>query len=102
MALSHAIMTALLEDELSGYELAKDFDVSLGLFWHASHQQLYQELHKLADKGWLRRETVDGQAGQNSPCADRCRTPGAGGLGTGGEPGAGGQGRPVRQAVQPQ
>jgi DNA-binding PadR family transcriptional regulator len=63
MALSHAIMTALLEDELSGYELAKDFDVSLGLFWHASHQQIYQELHKLADKGWLRRETV-GQTGK--------------------------------------
>jgi len=58
MALSHAIMTALLEDEMSGYELAKAFDVSLGLFWRASHQQIYQELHKLADKGWLRRETV--------------------------------------------
>tara|TARA_R110002110_G_scaffold412299_1_gene638132 strand:- start:47284 stop:47835 length:552 start_codon:yes stop_codon:yes gene_type:complete len=63
MALSHAIMTALLEDEMSGYELAKAFDVSLGLFWRASHQQIYQELHKLADKGWLRRETV-AQAGK--------------------------------------
>ncbi len=63
MALSHAIMTALLEDEMSGYELAKAFDVSLGLFWRASHQQIYQELHKLADKGWLRRQTVP-QAGK--------------------------------------
>lgn len=51
-------MTALLEDQLSGYELAKDFDVSLGLFWHASHQQIYQELHKLADRGWLQQKTV--------------------------------------------
>jgi DNA-binding PadR family transcriptional regulator len=58
MALSHAIMTALLDDEMSGYELAKAFDVSLGLFWHASHQQIYQELRKLVDKGWLERETV--------------------------------------------
>ncbi|TXS90221.1 PadR family transcriptional regulator [Parahaliea maris] len=58
MALSHAIMTALLEDEMSGYELAKAFDVTLGLFWHASHQQIYKELHKLTDKGWLEKEPV--------------------------------------------
>ncbi len=58
MALSHAIMTALLEDDMSGYELAKAFDVSLGFFWHASHQQIYRELHKLVDKGLLDRETV--------------------------------------------
>ncbi|KGE04915.1 PadR family transcriptional regulator [Pseudohaliea rubra] len=58
MALSHAIMTALIEDDMSGYELAKAFDASLGLFWHASHQQIYQELRKLADKGWLNRREV--------------------------------------------
>ena len=50
MALSHAIMTALLEDDLSGYELAKRFDTSLGFFWRASHQQIYQELRKLEEK----------------------------------------------------
>ena len=37
MALAHAIMTALIDDDLSGYELAKAFDVSLGFFWRASH-----------------------------------------------------------------
>ncbi len=58
MALSHAIMTALLDDDMSGYELAKAFDVSLGFFWHASHQQIYQELRKLVERGWLERETV--------------------------------------------
>lgn len=58
MALSHAIMTALLEDEMSGYELAKAFDVTLGLFWQASHQQIYRELHKLTDQGWLEKEPV--------------------------------------------
>ncbi|MFV0476563.1 MAG: PadR family transcriptional regulator [Parahaliea sp.] len=58
MALSHAIMTALLEDDMSGYELAKAFDVSLGLFWRASHQQIYQELRKLVGKAYLDRETV--------------------------------------------
>ena len=53
MALAHAIMTALLEDDLSGYELARDFETSLGFFWQASHQQIYLELRKLADRRWL-------------------------------------------------
>lgn len=58
MALQHAIMTALLEDAMSGYELAKSFDSSLGFFWRASHQQIYQELRKLSDKKQLSSETV--------------------------------------------
>ena len=63
MALQHAIMTALLEDEMSGYELARAFDSSLGFFWRASHQQIYQELKKLSDKGMLEKEVVP-QAGK--------------------------------------
>jgi DNA-binding PadR family transcriptional regulator len=59
MALSHAIMTALLEEDLSGYELAKRFDVSLAYFWRASHQQIYQELKKMADKSWLSARSVE-------------------------------------------
>lgn len=61
MALQHAIMTALLEDAMSGYELAKSFDSSLGFFWRASHQQIYQELRKLSDKKYLSSETVPQQ-----------------------------------------
>ncbi len=53
MALSHAIMTALLDEELSGYDLARKFETSLGFFWAASHQQIYQELRKLAAAGAL-------------------------------------------------
>ena len=58
MALAHAIMTALIEDELSGSELARDFEASLGFFWHASHQQIYQELRKMSGRGWLVRREV--------------------------------------------
>ncbi|GAB3278218.1 PadR family transcriptional regulator [Parahaliea aestuarii] len=75
MALSHAIMTALIEDEMSGYELAKAFDVSLGLFWHASHQQIYQELRKLVARGWLEKEAV---AQQGKPDKSVHRLTGAG------------------------
>jgi DNA-binding PadR family transcriptional regulator len=53
MALGHAIMTALIEDEMSGYDLARAFDQSLGFFWHASHQQIYRELRRLSDRGWV-------------------------------------------------
>jgi len=51
MALSHAIMTALIDQDLSGYDLAKQFDVSLGFFWSASHQQIYQQLKSLTVAG---------------------------------------------------
>jgi DNA-binding PadR family transcriptional regulator len=59
MALSHAIMTALLEEDLSGYELAKRFDKSLGYFWRASHQQIYKELRKMADNTWVSATSVE-------------------------------------------
>lgn len=59
MALSHSIMTALLEEDLSGYELAKRFDASLGYFWRASHQQIYKELGKMADNNWVSARSVE-------------------------------------------
>ena len=65
MALAHAIMTALLEDDLSGYELARDFETSLGFFWQASHQQIYLELRKLADRRWLSKREVRQQGRPN-------------------------------------
>ena len=51
MALSHAILTGLLDTPQSGYELARSFETSLGFFWSASHQQIYQELRKLRTAG---------------------------------------------------
>ena len=53
MALSHAILSALMNQPCSGYDLAKQFDVSVGYFWTASHQQIYRELNKLEEKALL-------------------------------------------------
>ena len=53
MSLANAIMTALIDDELTGYELAQRFETSLGFFWHASHQQIYRELKALANKQYV-------------------------------------------------
>jgi DNA-binding PadR family transcriptional regulator len=53
MALSHAILTALNDAVCSGYDLAKRFDGSVGFFWNASHQQIYRELIKLEESGYI-------------------------------------------------
>ncbi|MFI1867967.1 PadR family transcriptional regulator [Streptomyces jumonjinensis] len=47
MALRHAVLAALLDEELSGYQLAKAFDLGVANFWHAQPQQLYAELTRL-------------------------------------------------------
>jgi len=59
MALSHAILVSLLDRAHSGYDLAKRFDQTVGFFWPVSHQQIYQELHKLARAGRVKGETVE-------------------------------------------
>ncbi|ANZ21557.1 transcriptional regulatory protein [Streptomyces noursei ATCC 11455] len=47
MALRHAVLAALLDEELSGYQLAKSFDLGVANFWYAQPQQLYAELTRL-------------------------------------------------------
>lgn len=58
MALTYAIISALIECPCSGYDLGKRFDGSVGFFWKAAHQQIYRELTKLEEQGWLSSETV--------------------------------------------
>ncbi|MEV0371616.1 PadR family transcriptional regulator [Streptomyces sp. NPDC050636] len=54
MSLPHAILTALLEKPSSGLELTRRFDRSIGYFWSATHQQIYRELGKLEQAGYIR------------------------------------------------
>ena len=59
MALGDAILACLTERPMTGYELAKTFDNSIGFFWKADHQQIYRELTKLRDRGHIQgREVV--------------------------------------------
>jgi len=53
MSLAHALLTALLERPCSGSELAARFDRSIGFFWPATHQQIYRELGRLEEAGWV-------------------------------------------------
>ena len=56
MALAEAILVCLTERPMSGYDLAKNFDASIGYFWRASHQQIYRELGRLREKGLVNSE----------------------------------------------
>lgn len=58
MALAHAILAALDDQSCSGYDLAKQFDRSIGFFWKATFQQIYRELGKLEEQGWVQGEVI--------------------------------------------
>ena len=53
MALSHSILVVLTEQPMSGYDLARYFDTSIGFFWTASHPQIYRELKKLGERAFV-------------------------------------------------
>jgi PadR family transcriptional regulator AphA len=53
MSLKHAILILLKSQPGSGYDLVKRFKDGLGYFWNAKHQQVYLELKKLNEAGWL-------------------------------------------------
>ncbi len=53
MSLKHALLGLLAKGPSSGYELTKEFELSLANVWSAKHSQIYPELRKMADKGWL-------------------------------------------------
>ncbi len=53
MSLKHAILILLEQEPGTGYDIFKRFKNSLGYFWNAKHQQVYLELKKLYDAGWL-------------------------------------------------
>lgn len=58
MALSEAILVCLTEAPMTGYELARTFETSIGFFWQASHQQIYRELARLREQGLAESEEV--------------------------------------------
>ncbi len=58
MSLSHALLTSLIEKPSSGYDLARRFDKSIGFFWHATHQQIYRELSRMEEAGWIASEAA--------------------------------------------
>ena len=58
MSLPHAILALLENEDASGYDLARHFAQCGGHVWSATHQQIYLELGKLHQSGWVEYETV--------------------------------------------
>jgi DNA-binding PadR family transcriptional regulator len=73
MALSHAILATVLNEPMTGYDLAKRFSKRSGYIWRATHQQIYQELAKLEVAGLLK--GVDEGGEQRTDRVPRSITP---------------------------
>lgn len=58
MAIAHGILVLLINNSASGYELAKQFETSVGFFWKATYQQIYRELAKLENLGWISSQRI--------------------------------------------
>lgn len=58
MSLRHSILGLLAIEPLSGYELKKAIDSSVGHFWTADQSQVYRTLAGLVDEGLASRRTV--------------------------------------------
>lgn len=58
MALREGILGLLVYRELTGYDIKRTFDRSMGVFWNASDSQIYRELRALEVGGMIEARTV--------------------------------------------
>ena len=56
MSLRYALLAILRVGPQSGYELQKQFSLSVGHVWHAPDSQIYPELRKMASEGLIEAE----------------------------------------------
>jgi DNA-binding PadR family transcriptional regulator len=58
MSLKHGLLGLLNYGSMTGYELDKAFNASLGFFWQGQTSQIYRELSSMERAGWLTSERV--------------------------------------------
>ena len=56
MSLRYALLAILRVGALSGYDLQKQFSLSVGHVWHAPDSQIYPELRKMEQEGLVEAE----------------------------------------------
>ena len=59
MPLAHAILASLDLQPMSGYDLKKFFDRSVGHFWTTTQSHIYKALTGLEKEGWVVRKTIE-------------------------------------------
>ena len=58
MSLRYGILGMLSKWEATGYDIKKEFDEVMSVFWHSHLSQIYPELNKLEEKEWVKSRIV--------------------------------------------
>ena len=58
MSLKHGLLGLLSLSSYTGYELDKEFREAMKYIWQAKNSQIYNELDKMEQKGWLTSERI--------------------------------------------
>ncbi len=58
MSLPYGLLGLLSYIDATGYDLTKIFEDSLNNFWHAQSSQIYRELDRMEQKGWVKSRSV--------------------------------------------
>lgn len=58
MSLRYAVLALLSSEPMTGYDLVRYFDNTVGLTWAASHSQLYPELQRMEAEGLISGNTI--------------------------------------------
>lgn len=53
MSLQYGLLGLLTYKESTGYDLTRMFKDSLNNFWHAQSSQIYRELNRMEESGWV-------------------------------------------------
>jgi len=59
--LGYAVLSLLSREDLSGYDLKRWMERPLGYFWSAKHSQIYPELARLEEEGFVTHRVVEQQ-----------------------------------------
>jgi PadR family transcriptional regulator, regulatory protein AphA len=58
MPLAHAILASLDLQPMTGYDLKKFFDQSVGHFWTTTQSHIYKALNDLESQGWVQKHVI--------------------------------------------
>ena len=53
MSLKYAILSVVYRENITGYDLLKRFDGTIGFFWKTTYPQIYRELDTLEKEKWV-------------------------------------------------
>ncbi len=64
MSLRYALLALLTAGPMTGYDISRRFQSSVGHVWHAPDSQIYPELRKMEAEGLVSAEAVDDARGE--------------------------------------